>query len=271
MKSINISTKITFLILTVSLIAIAAISFFSYDHHLKTQQEKFTANLNVIADNRAAYFNTYFEKASIAVQILQNSETLKAGGSIGAPADGGADLMAMTGGDEAAGDTVLSSTSSDQGLSDLLTKQKYVLGVDEIILTSPTGTVLASTDPNVTGSFVDPDGVTFDRAKTSVYFSSVLRDKTSKKYLTYVAGVVTDNAGSQKLVIIKLDLTAAYKVLKNYQGLGQSGEVILARQDPISRKVALISPLRNDTTAAIQLRDPNEKFVSAFSSVFEGK
>ena len=62
--------------------------------------------------------------------------------------------------------------------------------------------------------------------------------------------------------IVKLDLTAAYKVLKNYQGLGKSGEVILARQDPISRKVALVSPLRSDTTAAIQLRDPKDKFVA---------
>ncbi len=270
MKSINISTKITFLILAVSLVAIAAISFFSYDHHLKTQQDKFSANLTVIADNRAAYFNSYFEKASVAVQILQNAEALKGGASAAAP-DAGADLMAMMVPDEADSDTVLTTTSSDQGLSDFLTKQKYVLGVDEIIFTSATGAVLASTDPSISGSFIDPDGVTFDRAKTSIYFSSVLRDKVSKKYFTYAAGAVTDNTGAQKLIIIKLDLTAAYKVLKNYQGLGTSGEVILARQDPISKKVALISPLRNDTTAAIQLRDPGDRFVSAFAPVFEGK
>ncbi len=270
MKSINISTKITFLILAVSLVAIAAISFFSYDHHLKTQQDKFSANLTVIADNRAAYFNSYFEKASVAVQILQNAEALKGGASAAAP-DAGADLMAMMVPDEADADTVLTTTSSDQGLSDFLTKQKYVLGVDEIIFTSATGAVLASTDPSVSGSFIDPDGVTFDRAKTSIYFSSVLRDKVSKKYFTYAAGAVTDDTGAQKLIIIKLDLTAAYKVLKNYQGLGTFGEVILARQDPISKKVALISPLRNDTTAAIQLRDPGDRFVSAFAPVFEGK
>jgi hypothetical protein len=70
---------------------------------------------------------------------------------------------------------------------------------------------------------------------------------------------------------VKLDLTAPYKVLKNYAGLGTSGEVILARQDPISRKVALVSPLRNDTTAAIQLRDPADKFVVSFSPIFEGQ
>jgi len=272
MKSINISTKITFLILTISLAAIAAISFFSYDYHLKATQEKFSTNLNVIADNRAAYFNTYFEKAAIAVQLLQNSETLKqSGASAAGPAQGGVDLMAMMGGAEESSDTVLTTSSTDQSLSDYLTSQKYVLGVDEIILTSPSGVLQASTDASMKGSFIDPDGVTFDRAKTSTYFSSILRDKTSKSYYTYVAGAIKADSGVHQLVIVKLDLTTAYKVLKNYQGLGQSGEVILARQDPISRKVALISPLRNDTSAAIQLRDPKDKFVAAFSPVFEGK
>lgn len=180
------------------------------------------------------------------------------------------DLMAlMGGGDEA--DTVLTSTSGDASLSEYLSSQKYILGVDEIILTSATGAVLASTTDDISGNFVDPDGVTFERAKTAVYFSSILRDKSKKNYYTYAAGAITNNSGTQQLIIIRLDLTAAYKVLKNYSGLGSSGEVILARQDPISRKVALVSPLRSDTTSAIQLRDPKDKFVAAFTPVFEGK
>ncbi len=271
MKSINISTKITFLILFVSLAAIAAISFFSYDYHLKTTQEKFSTNLQVIADNRTAYFNAYFDRANIAVQILQNSETLK-GKSVGASSSGdGIDLMALMGGVEEETDTVLASNSSDESLSDYLSSQKYILGVDEIILTSATGAVLASTTDDISGNFVDPDGVTFERAKNAVYFSSILRDKSKRNYYTYAAAGFTNNEGTQQLIIIRLDLTAAYKVLKSYSGLGSSGEVILARQDPISRKVALVSPLRSDTTSAIQLRDPQDKFVSSFAPVFEGK
>ena len=53
--------------------------------------------------------------------------------------------------------------------------------------------------------------------------------------------------------------------------MGKTGEVILARQDAISKKVALVSPLRNDTAAAIQLRDPKDRFVQAFAPVFEGQ
>lgn len=272
MKSINISTKITFLILFVSLAAILAISFFSYDYHLKTTQDKFAANLQVIADNRAAYFNTYFDRASLAIHLLQNAETLKGKAAVtAAPASDGVDLLALMGGGDEQTDTASVANSSEQSLSDYLSSQKYILGVDDIIITSTTGSVIASTSHDISGSFVDPDGVTFDRAKSGVYFSSILRDKAKKNYFTYAAGSITNNSGVQQLIIVKLDLTAPYRVLRNYAGLGTTGEVILARQDPISRKVALVSPLRNDTTAAIQLRDPRDKFVAAFAPVFEGQ
>lgn len=280
MKSINISTKITILILVVSLVAVAAISFFSYDYHLKANQEKFATTLNVVADNRAAYFNSYFEKAAVAIRMLQGSDRIKGGDAAAtAAAAPDAGMDALMGGppatEEVSSDTILTTgTTTDQSLSDYLAAQKELLGVDEIIITSATGAVQASTDPAVKGALVDPDGVTFDRAKANLYFSAFLIDKKKNFYYTYAAGAVTDNAGAQHLIFIKLNLNIPYRVLKAYQGLGQTGEVIIAREDPISRKVGLVSPLRSDTTSAIKLldpRDPKDKYVAAFAPVFEGK
>jgi len=271
MKNINISTKITILILAVSVAAIAAISFFSYDYHLKTIQEKYATNLNVIADQRTAYFNSIFEKALLAMKALQNSETLKKDHEDAAPADTGLDFGETMVPEGEESDTVLTTATSDLSLSEYLTQQKEQLGVDDITLTTPSGEILASTGSAVSGSFIDPDGVTFERAKSSIYFSAILRDNARKLYYTYVAGSVNSDAGAQKLIIIKLNLNGAYRVLRNYQGLGKTGEVILARQDPISRKVAVVSPLRSDTAAAILLRDPKDKFVAAFLPVFDGK
>src|SRR6478752_4765553 len=112
MKSINISTKIAILILTISLVAVAAISFFSYDYHLKSNRDKFTTNLTVIADNRALYFNNYFEKNASAVQLLQRDEKLKPA-SGAAASDGGFDMMAMMGGGPPSdADTVITTSSS---------------------------------------------------------------------------------------------------------------------------------------------------------------
>jgi hypothetical protein len=270
MKSINISTKFTILILVVSLIAVAAISFFSYDYHLKSNREKFATNLGVIADNQTAYFNTYFERAERAIQFLQHSDKLKS--STGAGSNGGGmDFMmpAIGSEEQAASDSTTETT--ELTLTDYLQQVKSTLNVAEIVITSGTGAVSASTDPSVKGNIVDPDGVTFDRAKTGIYFAPIQRDKTKKNYFTHAVGSFTDSNGTQQLIFVKLDLSSAYRILQNYYGLGQTGEIILARQDVISKKVALVSPLRNDTAAAIQLRDPKDKFVQAFAPVFGGK
>src|SRR5690606_19938320 len=185
MKSINISTKFTILILVVSLIAVAAISFFSYDYHLKANKEKFATNLSVIADNQTAYFNSYFERAERAVQFLQSSDKLKtelANGG-GSSEGGGMDfLMAPIGSDESGNDdsgTEESESDSTEteisfgpgensSLAGYLKEMKATLGVSEITITSGTGAVQATTDPTVKTSVVDPDGVSFDRARTGI-------------------------------------------------------------------------------------------------------
>lgn len=275
MKSINISTKITILILTVSLVAVAAISFFSYDYHLKSNREKFATTLNVIADNRAAYFNYYFEKAGAAIEILQDADKLKkSGGSSSAPPDaGGMDLMAMMGPppDAAApaSDSAAAPAAEGGTLEEFLNEQKFALDVEEIIITGPTGAVTASTDPTVKGNFNDPDGMTFDRAKTGIHYSSIFRNK--KGYFSFVAGAVTDDGGNQHLIILKLDLDVPYRVLKNYQGLGTTGEVLLGRVDTIRKQVAIVSPIRNDTTSAIKLQNMTGQFVEGFTKVIQGK
>ncbi|HEY9006372.1 PAS domain S-box protein [Ohtaekwangia sp.] len=267
-KSINVSTKITILILAVSLVAVTAISFFSYDYHLKANREKFSVTLNALADNRAAYFTTFFNKAAMAIDVLKNSETLKKGE---AAASGGADLMAIMG---APADSLVGSSDTGAeagGLPAFLGDQKFIFEVDDIIITSPTGAIIASSNADVKGNFIDPDGITFERAKSGVHFTSVLRDKVKKNYYSYVAGSLTTNSGSQELIIIKLDLTAAYKVLKSYQGLGQTGELLLGRVDPISKKIAIVSPLRSDTSSAIILYNPTDQFVHNFADLIEGK
>jgi hypothetical protein len=177
MKRINISTKFSVLILAVSLTAVSAISFFSYDYHIKTNQEKFATNLAVIADNQTAYFNTYFEKAERALQYLQNSEMLRA--KLASGAGGGMDLMmAPIGGAMSAEGDSSDVEAQDNSLEGYLSQQKLTLEVSDITLTSGTGAVTATTDALVKGNIIDPDGVSFDRAKSGVYFSPVQRDKS---------------------------------------------------------------------------------------------
>lgn len=277
MKSINISTKITLLILAVSVVAIAAISFFSYDYHIKNTEEKYNTILNAVADNRAAYLNAHLEKAATAVRILQDSERLKSDGAASAPAEGGGmDLMAMMGGmdmgapaEEAPADSAATEETSGSGntLADFLNEQKDILGVENITITSTTGSIIATTDPLEKTNMIDPDGVTFDRAKSNIHFSKLARDNAKKYFYLLVAGSYTSAAGTQQLIIVKLNLTNIYKPFKNHQGLGKSGEVLVGKLDPISRKISIVSPLREDTTATVLLHDPGQPFISSLNTL----
>jgi PAS domain S-box-containing protein len=272
MKSINVSTKITILILMVSLVAVAAISFFSYDYQLKNTREKYSTTLNVIADNRAALLNSFLEKGAATIKILQVSDLVKSGGNAPAPA---ADPMAMMMPDmdmPASPDVPVDSTTAEApaGLTfkDYLEQLKYASEVDEIYVTNAVGSVIATTD--TVKNFIDPDGQTFTNAKSSIHYTRILRNK-KVGYYCYVAGSVTNDNGEINLLIIRLSLKNAYEAFTKYQGLGATGEVLVAFADARSQAVFIASPMRADTAQAISARPQENNFMKSFITVLAGQ
>lgn len=279
-KNINVSTKITLLILAITVVGVTAISFFSYDYHVKNTEQKYLTNLNAVAENYSAFFNSYFERAASAVEIVRTSPEVV--NPSAAPSDpAAASFMAVSiaeetedseesTGDDTAADALVAPSSEDALLT-FLNNTKSALKVDDILVTNTTGTVLASTDKSISGNFIDPDGVTFARAKEGIYFSRVKRDKNTRRFSTWVSGSFTDASGTTKLVLVKLNLDKAYGVLKNYYGLGKTGEVVLARIDAATKKIDIISPVRGDTAAAIPVLDQREPFAKTVTALSEGK
>ena len=245
MKSINISTKITVLVMLLSLVAVTAISFFTYDSIRKTNQEKYTNNLTVIADNRAGYINSYLEKVVNGIRVLQESEIVKSGG-------GPSDLM------------LLDSASAGNSLPDYLSKQKEIFGYDQITITSTSGTIVASTDGK-SGNFLDPDGATFTEGQKGIYFSVI---DQKKGYHSFAAAPVTTTKGNQ-LIIVKINLTPAFAILNDKRGLGETGEVVLAQLNQAAGKILLVSPLSYKTNAYALSR--SDKAVSNIIRAIEGK
>lgn len=241
-KSINISTKITLLILLLSLVAVTAISFFTYDSIRKAHQEKYITNLSSIAEHRAGYLSTYFDKAITRLHVMQQSELLKSDGNSGTIVESSpADLMTFTSADEPQEDDgseeSFGETTSGNSIQNYLTREKEFSGFQEILLVSPNGSIIASSEGK-TGNFLDPDGATFNEAQKGVYVSIIQPDSLH----TYVAGPVTTSTGNQ-LLIAKVDLRPAFKVVKDRYGLGQTGEVILAQFNPAQGKIYYVSPL----------------------------
>jgi PAS domain S-box-containing protein len=261
MKGIKISTKITLLILFLSVIAAAAISFFTYDYLVKTNQEKYATNLSVIADNRAAYLNHYFDKAVAGIKVLQESDMIKKGSS---STNGGGDPFSMTAENEStAGD--VAEPASGISLLDFLQRQKDIFGFEEIIITSTTGAIVAATNGK-SGNFLDPDGITFDHAQREIYFSMIQIKNDSA--LSYAAAPITTPSGNQ-ILLVKLNFTEPFSILRDRTGLGESGEVILAQRNPVTKKITFISQLRtNQTLTAFPETD---KIVSNLKNSLENK
>ena len=60
-RNIKISTKIAVLIIGLSLVAVVAISTFTYRINVQQAQEKISVALNTVADQRALLVNQYFD------------------------------------------------------------------------------------------------------------------------------------------------------------------------------------------------------------------
>ncbi len=221
-KNINITTKVTVLILIIAMIAVFAISLFTYDYTLKTNQEKYITNLNVIADNREGYINSYVDKIISQVRIIQSSDALMGGAKV-----------------DAVSDTVLEVASAgNESLHDFVKRQKEIFGFDQVSIITTAGSIVATTDlKKTTGNFLDRDGQTFERAQKEIYFSNVINE------VTFVGAPITTLEGG-RLLIIELNLSKVFKLLKDIHGLGETGEVLLAQLNP-SRNVEYLTEPRD--------------------------
>jgi len=265
-KGIKISTKISVLVILISLVAVGAISFFTYDFNLKTNREKITNNLSVITENRAAQINTYFDNVAYHIALMQSSDEIKnGGGSTAAPADDFGAMFDMGGG-EASSDST--SETAGSPLEAYLQSQKDVLGFNQIYIMSKVGAVATSTDRKLKAgkNFLDPDGTSFANASNGLHFSAVFKDSIDY----YVYALAPLDSGRQ-LLVAKIKLNELYKkTVQDYQGLGESGEIILVKQDLTAKKIILASPLRGEPNAPIKLHEPDDYAVSTFRNVFEG-
>lgn len=274
LRNIKIRTKVTLIILVTSLVAVFAVSFFTYEYNQKTTQEKFITNLTAIADSRVEHFNMYFEKVIAALKAIQQADNLKT------PPD--TDQMhnvtfdsdfdsseetedAEEDEEETMEEQVMVETHADP-LVQFLHKQKEIFSFDQLYITSTSGNIFASTDPGKkSGNLEDPDGFTFTSGQRDIYFGPV--KKEGDRYVMFLSAPLETYHGNN-LLIAKLNLASAYQILSNYHGLGQTGEVLLARQDAASTLV-YISPLRSEPGSPIKPVDTKDKTGQVISNTLE--
>ncbi len=260
-RNIKISAKITGLVLLLAIITVAAVSFFTYDINRTATIDKVNTNLAVVADNRAALLNTHLEKISTSLKVIQNLETLKSllSGTASAPASDGMEAL-MGGAPES------DSSASSDPLTEYLKTLKDIYSFDQIIMANSKGLITASTDPAFKkgNNFPSPDGDFFDLSSKGVHFSTV--KKEGNKYDMWVGAPVQD-----QLMIVKANLDESFKFLSDSHGLGNTGETFVAKYDRATKKIILLSPLRNDPGAVQKLITADSKLGKTITTALETK
>lgn len=231
-NDLDITSKITILVLIISLAAVSAISFFSFDINRQATRDKYQYSLQAIADAKATHINQFFETTARAITSVQ---------------------------------TGLDSLNSG---AEYLIRQQHIFGFDFIHLTNLNGAILESSDTTLESrTFLDPDGSSFAAGHLGVHFSPVFKE--NGKYFLFVLAPAKTTSGDG-LIVAKQSLDNLYKSLTDYRGLGKTGEVLIGKLDEVNKKILLVSPVRPEPQAAIKLYNTTDKAVDAFRSALEG-
>jgi PAS domain S-box-containing protein len=224
LKSIKISTKITILILIITMVSVLAMALFTYHINSNASKERLQTGISVIADNRAQQLNHYFDHLAFSAHFLQNSEQVK----------------------------TLLPTAADS-LKSLLRQIKSENKFRQVFITDPKGEVLVSSEDNMT-RFADPDGSFLTDAAQKLHYSMVSKDSTDNSF-TFFVGAPLEG----KILVFAVNPSAIYKSLEDPTGLGNTGEVFVSMKDSITKKIIFISPLRNDPNSSLHFFSDDQR------------
>ncbi len=235
-RNIKIRTKITGLIVALVALVVLAFAIFTYQINVKAERDKLNSSIAAIADQQAVMLNYFFDHIGTTIKFLQGSEQLKN-----------------------------QLKASPDSLANTLTHIKEIYNFNEVYLTDKNGSVIASTDPvNGKGQILATlDKNFFDRAPTGLSFSAV--QKVDENYFIFGAASLEN-----KIIAFKISLDAIYRKLTD-GNIGQTGESYLAQIDPVSQKIIIVSPLRNDPGAFLKPLDANRKVSREMQMAMDGQ
>jgi PAS domain S-box-containing protein len=233
-KKIRITTKISLIIIVITLAGTAGIGFFCFSYLQKAHRDKYLYSLSALARLRAEQVELFFENEKKHIEkILYYLD----------PSSAGMEGQSLT--------TAMEMVAGP-----------YHKGA---LLINPSGQVLESTDLSFTegSTFTDPDGSSFKPALQGVHFSSVFKDEEG--YFLYA--LAPHGSGTQ-LLAVKISLNDLYNRFQVSQELGKTGEVLLVRKDPGTNRILLVSPLRHEPHAGIKIFPTDHPAVQGIEKIF---
>ncbi|MFP4089687.1 MAG: PAS domain S-box protein [Cyclobacteriaceae bacterium] len=213
-RKITIGSKITALVLTVVLITVLAISFTAYTLVEKNLQQQYLSRLEVITklkkDQLSDFFNTQLADAEILklTFISLQQEDAEA---------------------ELTDDPTATGEAADKVNKQVQKVMQANPDLSNLYLLSQEGQIIYTTETDerqLAGEFfIDPDGKAISQARDSVYYSHVY--EKNKEYF-FLIGLPVEANG--RILMAEIKAAPMFSIVSDYSGLGESGEIILAKK-----------------------------------------
>jgi len=121
---------------------------------------------------------------------------------------------------------------------------------------------ILDTDGNILTSSL-PQRVGLNSSRNE-FFKESLKKNTAEHFFLdsenqlkiYLAGPLTINKQVIGMILIESDVNNMISSLNDYSGLGQTGETVLGRKNPITENIDFLAPLRFDKFAALRRHVP---------------
>lgn len=237
----SIKTKLIILLLSFAVIPVLIFgTLISYDARRSIVEVR-VAQLNNIADQKKDKIESFFRERSNGIAAAQSFYNIKK------------NLPKLSGFPHTG-----AGLSRDKALKDLdrqIKEFQKAFSYLNVLLTDTTGRIVYSSSHSEKAHIEKhvPEVGFFKKATRGIYFTEVFRNKSLQNRLEMIgAAPLHDFTGAFiGEIAIEIDMEPIYKFLTDTTGLGETGEVLIARKE--ADKVVFLSPLRRDPDAALKM------------------
>ena len=228
-------------IATLPLLLVSILTFTNYKNSLETNC---FSQLRDLAIYRADSIETYFGGLKPHIEISQGFYNIKKNFPV---------LIRF------ADDTNNPEFVAAKNMLDAqLQQMQSVSDLSDIMLVNPQGRVVYANRPGHyskdMSNGVDAEQKAFNEGKSRIYYSDIYFDKIEdNRFEMLLAAPATDfNGVFIGVIAFEVDMTPFYKLIQDTTGLGETGEVLVARK--IGNQAEFLNPLRHDPNAALKRR-----------------
>ena len=229
----NIRSKLVIFFLIISLIPLLIFGIFNYINMEQLLKKQILKELEIVADLKEKNFQDLFDHNIEKLKLVSSRYQLKV------------EL------DKYNNNNNQNNKNESQSINQIINSIKpEIKGFEDIIILDPSGKVIASTNNDYVGTIHTNDKF-FIEGKKQNNASILFKDK-DEKLKSYLTGPLIHNNKFLGVVTIMYDLEDFLSMLKAFEKLSSTGEIILAKRDNNSDAL-VINPLRFYPEASLNL------------------